>query len=29
MEAKELMENIVAVLDSKKARDIRAIRVGT
>ena len=28
MEAKELMENIVAVLDSKKARDIRAIRVG-
>ena len=28
MEAKELMDNIVAVLDSKKARDIRAIRVG-
>lgn len=28
MEAKELMENIVRVLDSKKAKDIRAIRIG-
>ena len=28
MEAKELMENIVKVLDSKKAKDIRAIRIG-
>ena len=28
MEAKELMENIVRVLDGKKARDIRVIRVG-
>ena len=28
MEAKELMENIVRVLDGKKARDIREIRVG-
>lgn len=27
MEAKELMENIVKVLDSKKAKDIRAIRI--
>ena len=28
MEAEELMENIVKVLDSKKAKDIRAIRIG-
>ncbi len=28
MEAKELMENIVKVLDNKKAKDIRAIRIG-
>lgn len=28
MEAKELMENIVKILDSKKAKDIRAIRIG-
>ena len=28
MEAKELMENIVKGLDSKKAKDIRAIRIG-
>ncbi len=28
MEAKELMENIVKVLDSKKAKDIRAIWIG-
>ena len=28
MEAKELMENIVKVLDSKKAKDIRATRIG-
>ena len=28
MEAKELMENIGKVLDSKKAKDIRAIRIG-
>ena len=28
MEAKELMENIVKVLDSKKAKDSRAIRIG-
>mgnify|MGYP002530947873 FL=1 len=28
MEAKELMENIVKVLDSKKAKDIRVIRIG-
>lgn len=28
MEAKELMENIVKVLDSKKAKDVRAIRIG-
>ena len=28
MESKELMEEIVRVLDSKKADDIRAIRIG-
>ena len=28
MNAKELMENAVRILDSKKARDIRVIRVG-
>lgn len=28
MEAKQLMEKIVSILDSKKAEDIRAIRIG-
>lgn len=28
MEAKERMERIVSILDSKKAEDIRAIRIG-
>ena len=28
MEAKELMEKIVSILDSKKAEDIRVIRIG-
>lgn len=28
MEAKALMENVVRILDGKKAKDIRAIRVG-
>ena len=28
MESKELMESIVQILDSKKADDIRAIRIG-